>query len=277
MKGKLTKLVAVAAAAVLTLSLTGMLAACGGKDNKVVVTGSTSVQPLMKELRTAFLEKNKDVTVEIGGSGSSQGISDTEKGACDIGMISRALKDSEKSSFDGTKLCDDGIAVIVNKDSELENVTSEQVYNLYASNEAIGGITVAIHREEGSGTRDGFCELIENAEGKSLKKFAEEGGTFDNAETSNSTNVVMTTVAGATNKLGYVSLGSLNDTVKALKLDGAAPSVATVKDGSYKLQRPFVLVLKKGTELKGAAKRFWDFVFGEEGQAIVSAKGYIAL
>ena len=278
MKSKFGKIIACCASLTLAAALTCSLAACGKDEGAVTISGSTSVQPLMEKLEEAFEKKNKDVDIQVLGGGSSVGVSDAEKGTSDIGMVSRALKEKELEKLDGTKLCDDGIVLIVNKDSGVTNVTSDEVYNLYASGTAISTITIPVNRTAGSGTRDGFCELIKNAEGKTLKDFQAEGnGNSLQGEEQESTNVVITTVAGVKNKIGYISLGSLNDTVKAVSLDGVAPSVATIKDGSYKLQRPFVLATKKGAELSEAAQRFWDFIMGAEGQAIVTAQGYIAL
>lgn len=128
-----------------------------------------------------------------------------------------------------------------------------------------------VSREEGSGTRGAFIELFgieeKDESGNKIDKTTEE------AVTTNSTSVMMTTVAGDESAIGYISLGSLNTTVKALKIDGVAPSVATVKDGTYKIARPFNIVTKEG--ISAVAKDFIDFILSSEGQAVVEANGYI--
>lgn len=242
----------------------------GAGENEVIITGSTSVTPLMEKLAEAFEAKNQDVTIQITGSGSSQGIADAQKGACEIGMSSRALKAEELETLESIEICKDGIAIIVNKECELTDVTSEQVYNLYANGTAIGSVNTPVNRSNGSGTRDGFNELIKNAEGNSLKELKELKG-----ETQDQTGSVIERVAGAKNVMGYISLGSLNDRVKAVSLDGVEATVENIKAGEYKLQRPFVLAVKKGATLSDAAQRFLDFIQSEEGKRIIRDFGCI--
>lgn len=244
---------------------------CGTQGaQEVIITGSTSVTPLMEKLAEAFEAKNQDVTILITGSGSSQGIADAQKGACEIGMSSRALKAEELENLESIEICKDGIAIIVNNECELTNVTSQQVYDLYASGTAIGSINTPVNRSNGSGTRDGFNELIKNSEGNSLKELKELKG-----ETQDQTGSVIERVAGAKNVMGYISLGSLNDRVKAVSLDGVEPTVENIKAGTYKLQRPFVLAVKKGATLSDAAQRFLDFIKSEEGKKIIEEFGCI--
>ncbi len=256
---------------VAALTCAACFTACTGSDgSEIVITGSTSVTPLMEELAAAFEAKNQDVTIQITGSGSSQGIADAQKGACEIGMSSRALKDEELETLESIEICKDGIVIIVNKDCELTDVTSQQVYDLYAKGTAIGGVNTPMNRSNGSGTRDGFNELIKNAEGNSLKELKELKG-----ETQDQTGSVIERVAGAENVMGYISLGSLNDRVKAVSLDGVAATVENIKSGAYKLQRPFVLAVKKGAQLSDAAERFIDFIQSEEGKKIIADFGCI--
>ena len=270
MKGKkilMFAMVCVITAGICAAAFTG----CFGSDaNEVIITGSTSVTPLMEKLAEAFEAKNGDVTILITGSGSSQGIADAQKGACEIGMSSRVLKAEELETLESIEICKDGIAIIVNKDCELTDVTSDQVYNLYANGTAIGSVNTPVNRSNGSGTRDGFNELIKNSEGNSLKELKELKG-----ETQDQTGSVIERVAGAKNVMGYISLGSLNDRVKAVTLDGVAATVENIKSGDYKLQRPFVLAVKKDAELSDAAKRFLDFIQSEEGKKIIADFGCI--
>ena len=269
---KFRKLIILAAVCVTVATLGAFaFAGCGASNaQEVMITGSTSVTPLMEKLAEAFEAKNQDVTIQITGSGSSQGIADAQKGACDIGMSSRALKDEELETLESVEICKDGIAIIVNKDCELTNVTSAQVYGLYADGTAIGSVNTPVNRSNGSGTRDGFNELIKNENGDSLKELKELKG-----ETQDQTGSVIERVAGAKNVMGYISLGSLNERVKAVSLDGVAATVENIKSGEYKLQRPFVLAIKKGAELSDAAQRFLDFVQSEEGKKIIAEYGCI--
>ena len=269
---KFKKLFILAAICIITVTTcAAALAGCGADGaQEIVVTGSTSVTPLMEKLAEAFEAKNQEVTVLITGSGSSQGIADAQKGACEIGMSSRALKAEELETLESIEICKDGIAIIVNKESELTDVTSQQIYDLYASGMAIGSVNTPVNRSNGSGTRDGFNELIKNAEGDSLKELKELKG-----ETQDQTGSVIERVAGAKNVMGYISLGSINDRVKAVSLDGVQPTVENIKAGTYKLQRPFVLAVKKGATLSDAAQRFLEFIQSEEGKEIIEDFGCI--
>lgn len=269
---KIKKIVVLAAICVVAaVTCAAMFVGCGTSGaQEVIITGSTSVTPLMEKLAEAFEAKNQDVTILITGSGSSQGIADAQKGACEIGMSSRALKIEELENLESIEICKDGIAIIVNKNCELTNVTSEQVYDLYAQGTAIGNVNTPINRSNGSGTRDGFNELIKNADGNSLKELKELKG-----ETQDQTGSVIERVAGAENVMGYISLGSLNDRVKAVSLDGVEASVDNIMSGEYKLQRPFVLAVKKGATLSDAAQRFLDFIRSDEGKQIIRDFGCI--
>lgn len=258
----------------MTIALTcvSVFAACGNTgENEIIITGSTSVTSLMEKLAQEFEKQNSGVKILITGSGSSQGIADAQKGACEIGMSSRALKDEELKSLNSIEICKDGIVVIVNKDCELSNVTNEELYELYANGTAIGSVNTPINRSNGSGTRDGFNELIKNANGDSLKDLKELKG-----ETQDQTGSVIERVAEAKNVLGYISLGSLNDRVKALSLNGVAATVENIKAGEYSLQRPFVLATKKGATLSESAQKFLEFIQSEAGKKIISDNGYIA-
>lgn len=271
MKSKKILMAAIVCVAVAVTCLSVFAGCTGSGKNEVVITGSTSVTPLMEKLAEEFEKQNNDVTILITGSGSSQGIADAQKGACEIGMSSRALKEAELENLNSIEICKDGIAIIVNKENELTNVTSDEVYNLYANGTAIGNINTPINRSNGSGTRDGFNELIKNSEGNSLKELQELKG-----ETQDQTGSVIERVAGATNVMGYISLGSLNDRVKAVSLDGVEATVENIKAGTYKLQRPFVLATKKGATLSDAAQRFLDFIQSEQGKEIIREFGCIA-
>lgn len=268
-------------AVLLVFTLVAMVAVigCGKSENAadktgsnkpsgtVKVAGSTSVQPLVDDLADMFMEKNPDITVSVQGGGSSAGVESANQGTAQIGTSSRNLKDEEKGyGLTETVIAKDGIAVIINSANQADNLTLEQVKNIFNGEvkdwSEVGGkkgaITVVV-REEGSGTRGAFEEIV-------LK-----GGKFiANAVVQNSTGAIKTAVSNDPNAIGFISAGSVDSNVKALKVDDITPSETTILDGSYKISRPF-LFLTKG-EPDTATKAFIDFVLGEEGQKIVSEK-----
>jgi len=276
---------------VIILALGG-LAGCGAQESEpetgeeavevsgtVVTAGSTSVQPLSEELAAAFMDANTGITVEVQGGGSGQGIKAIVEKIADIGALSREVKDEEKASVtDIIVIAKDGVAVVVNPASTVENLTIEQIKQIYTGEitnwKEVGGEDapiVVVSREEGSGTRGAFTEIT-----KVMAK-NEAGEEVDNttkdALVQGSTGAVMQTVATTPNTIGYVSLGSLSDTVKALTVEGVAPSNETVLSGEYKISRPFNYVT--GGELTEAAQMYIDFVMSEEGQTIVEESGFI--
>ena len=265
------RIIGVILAVVLGITAMSGLAGCSNKQ-VVTVTGSSSVSPLMKELAAAFEAKNKNIAISVTTSDSTTGITDTLGDKNDFGMASRNLKSNE-SGVKATKICDDGVVLIVNNDSDLDSVTGEQIYELYANGTPIGSITAAITREEGSGTRDAFDGLIKNANSESLADVTSFSSVVG---IQNSTGYVMTEIASSSNKIGYISLGSLDNTVKAVKFNGVEASAENIKNGSYSLSRPFNVITKEGKTLSAAAQQFLDFILSEEGQAIV-AKKYIRL
>lgn len=252
----------------------------GGEPNSdavsgsVVIAGSTSVQPLSEELAAAFNDKYPDVKIDVQGGGSGQGIKSVQEGIADLGALSRELKDEEKSSVDKEiVIAKDGVAVIVNKDSGVEDLTLEQIKQIYTGEitnwSQVGGtdapITV-VSREEGSGTRGAFTEitgiLSKDASGN------EVDGTTKDALVQPSTGAVLQTVGNTPDTIGYVSLGSLNDTVKTVKVEGVEATDDNITAGTYPIQRPFLYVTSG--ELSAAAQAFVDFILSSEGQEIVS-------
>lgn len=235
----------------------------------LTIAGSTSVQPFSEVLAEAFQAKNPGVQVNVQGGGSSQGVEAAVSGAAEIGSLSRDLKDEEKAKANlvVTPIALDGIAVVVNPANKVAALKIEDVKNIYLGNiknwKELGGndapITI-VSREDGSGTRDAFSEIVMNKE-----------DILKTAIIQNSTGAVRTTVAGDKNAIGYVSLASLNQEVKALDLDGVKASEANVKNGSYKLQRPFIYITKDAPQ--GLSKAFIDFVLSDEGQQIIVEEG----
>ena len=240
----------------------------------VVIAGSTSVQPLSEELAEAFSDVNGDITVEVQGGGSGQGIKSIEDKIADLGALSREVKEEEKALIAAeTVIAKDGVAVVVNPDCGVSDLTLEQIRKIYTGEitnwSEVGGNDapiVVVTREEGSGTRGAFTEIT-----KVLSKDEagnEIDGTTTNAIVQGSTGAVKQTVASTPDSIGYISLGALDDTVKALNVEGVAPSNDTVLSGDYKISRPFIYV--SGEEVSPAAQAFLDFVLSDEGQAIVA-------
>ena len=276
------KLISITLAALMALSL---FAACGktndsndkANDSKTEVTGtvstdgSTSMEKVIMSLGESFQAKNKGISVGYNPTGSGSGITAVSEGRCDIGLSSRALKDDEKASgLKETVLALDGIAIIVNPENKVSVLTLEQIAKIYTGQitnwKEVGGDDaeiVLIGREAGSGTRDGFESITGT---KDSCKYRQE---------LTSTGDVITTVAGNPNAIGYASLASVKDSVKALSVGGVAPTEATVSDGTYAVQRPFVLVTKDGAELSAAAKLFFDYATGKDAAEIISAAGAV--
>ena len=283
------KFIALLLAAVLTLAL----AACGSKtdtntdanaDNtnddstKTTITGtvatdgSTSMEKVIGALSESFMANNADTTVTYNPTGSGSGITAVQEGTCDIGLSSRALKDEEKAAgLKETVLAYDGIAIIVHPDNPVSDLTIEQIAQLYTGEvtnwKDVGGNdaeVVLIGREAASGTRDGFESITGTKEKCQYRQEL------------TSTGDVITAVSQNPDAIGYASLASIKDSVKALNVDGVTPSEATVKDGSYKVQRPFVLVTVEGEALTPVAQAFFDYATSSDAAAIIAKAGAVA-
>lgn len=246
------------------------LTACGGNKNAVSTDGSTSMNKVIGGLSEAF-EADTGITVTYNATGSGAGIQAVQEGRCDIGLASRNLKNEEKANgLEETILAYDGIAIIVNPANTVNDLDLETIAKIYTGEiknwKEIGGKDaeiVLIGREAGSGTRDGF-ESITDTEDKC--KYRQE---------LTSTGDVITTVASNPNAIGYASLASVKDTVKALNVDGVKPSEATIKDGSYVVQRPFVLVTKTDVTLSESAQAFFNFITSEAAHEIIIEAGVV--
>ncbi|NMC28271.1 MAG: phosphate ABC transporter substrate-binding protein [Syntrophomonadaceae bacterium] len=259
-----------------------LVSGCGSKESaqtpapalagNLTIAGSTSVQPFSEVLAEQFMAQNKGVQISVQGGGSSVGIEAAVSGAANIGASSRALKDEEKNKgLVDTTIALDGIAIVVHPSNTVTNLKSEEVMNIYLGNiknwKEVGGpdapITI-VSREEGSGTRDAFTDLV-------MKK----KDIVKTAIIQNSTGAVRTTVAGDKNAIGYVSMASVTQEVRALSIDGVAANEANVKAGTYKIQRPFLYVTKGAPE--GLAKAFIDFVLSAEGQKLIVEEGAFSI
>ena len=237
----------------------------------VATDGSTSMEKVIGALSEAFMEANGKVTVTYNPTGSGTGIQAVQEGRCDIGLSSRGLKDEEKASgLKETVLAYDGIAVIVNPANPVEDLTLAQIADIYTGKitnwSELGGADseiVCIGREGGSGTRSGFEEIVDV---KDLCQYRQE---------LSSTGDVIATVAQNPGAIGYASLASVKDTVKAVKVGGVVPGEETVKDGTYAIQRPFVLVTKEGVTLGEAAQAFFDYAVSQDANPVVIAAGVV--
>jgi len=269
----------------LVLGLVSMsLAACGNKTEgegnaqtenvRIAISGSTSVGPLMEKLAESYEGKNEGVTIEINQVGSSAGIKDAINGVSEIGMASRELKDQEKAEVKGTAIAYDGIALIMNKSNTVKDLTMDQIKGIYTGRitnwkEIEGGKDapiVVVSREEGSGTRDAFQEII-GYESEELTK---------EAMISNGNGGVKETVVGNENAIGFVSFEYLDDAINVATVEGAEASAEAVKNSSYKISRPFNIVTKEGN-LTENGQKFIDFILGDEGQQIVADNKLIPL
>ena len=237
----------------------------------VATDGSTSMEKVIGALGEAFMEANSGVNFTYNPTGSGSGITAVSEGRCDIGLSSRALKDSEVASgLVGTVLAYDGIAVIVNPANTVEDLDIETIAKIYTGEitnwSEVGGADaeiVLVGREAGSGTRSGFEELTKTVD---KCKYRQE---------LTSTGDVITAVAQNPDAIGYASLASVKDSVKALKVAGVTPSEETVKDGTYLIQRPFVLVTKEGVELSPVAQAFFDYATKGQANDIITASGVV--
>ncbi len=267
---KFAKVFAVAAACAALTGSVAAFAGCGGSAESITITGSSSVTPLMEKLAAAY-EEDHDVRITVSQSSSGAGVTDTIAGNNDFGMASRAVTSDEMSQgVKGETLCNDGISLVVGKNCTASNITTAEVKALYSDNTpACGGvITAAVGRDEGSGTRDFFDEHFE------LDGYNSKVGT--QAETGN----VIETISNTTNSVGYISYGSLGSNssrIKALSLDGVECTLENLKNGSYVLCRPFVIVLSTSRELSEAAQGFYDYIMSDAAQSVISAEGYISI
>ena len=266
-------------AGALALSLLAGCGAGGGETTPqnaslagtVATDGSTSMEKVIGALGEAIENDHEGVTFTYNPTGSGSGITAVAEGRCDIGLASRALKDEEKAKgLKETTLALDGIAVIVHPDNAVKDLDLETVAKIYTGEitnwKELGGSDseiVLIGREAGSGTRDGFESITGTAE-KCLYR-----------QELTSTGDVITSVAGNPAAIGYASLASVKDTVRALSVNGVTPTEDTVKDGSYPVQRPFVLVTKEDKALSAAAQAFFDYATSPEAGEIISHAGAV--
>ncbi len=238
----------------------------------VATDGSTSMEKVIGALGEAFENQNDGVTFTYNPTGSGSGIQAVQEGRCDIGLSSRNLKEEEAAGgLEATILAYDGIAVIVSPENPVVDLDVETIAKLYTGEitnwKDVGGNdapVVLIGREAGSGTRDGFESITDTKEQCQYRQEL------------TSTGDVITAVAQNPDTIGYASLASLKDSVKAVTVGGVAPTEDTVKDGSYVIQRPFVLVTRKDTALSDAAQAFFEFATSPDAAELIANAGAVA-
>lgn len=259
--------------AALVAGLLGVLIwSCAGcsRARALNVVGSTSVAPPAEVLAANYHKQFPDRRmVHVQGLGSAQGVVSAENGMADIGTCSRDLKPEEKEQLTAVLIARDGLAVIVNNSNPLTNLTTKQIQDLFSGRvtnwKEVGGpdkdVTI-ISREEGSGTRESFMELMMKGETIS-----------PNALNQSSNGSVKALVTGDPNAISYMSLGEVGSEARALQVDGISPTVANILDGTYKFSRPF-LFLTKGAPSPDA-QQFIDYVLSTDGQDIIQKQGFV--
>ncbi len=267
--------------------LTGVMTGCGTNNSSgksetggkkaensqtVSTDGSTSMEKVIGFLSEAYMEENGDIKVTYNPTGSSSGIQAVSEGRCDIGLASRDLKEEEQADLTATVVAIDGIGIVINPDNPVADLSVEQVGRIYTGEisnwKEVGGKDapiVCIGREAASGTRDGFEEVTST---KDKCKYSQE---------LTSTGDVVQTVAGNPNAIGYASVASVNDSVKAVSIEGVEPTTEAIQDGQYKIQRNFVLVTKKDVSLSGAAQDFFDFATSEQADNLITQAGAVPI
>lgn len=249
----------------------------------LTLAGSTTVQPLAEKAGEAFMDVNPDVTIEVQGGGSSVGITAAADGTADIGNISREVKKEELEAnpeFQVFTVAKDGIAIVVNPDVKLENLTKEQVRDIFSGKitnfKEVGGpdapITVA-SREEGSGTRGAFQELVMQHKDASGNKVEDE--IVATAILQNSNGALRTTIAETPNSIAYLSFGYLDDSIVTVNIEGIEATVENVLNSTYPISRPLNMITNG--DPNPLAKAFIDFLFSDEGQAIAVEEGFITI
>lgn len=252
------------------LILPGLLTSCQRQHGGLSVVGSTSVEPFAEALAEEYMGHHRQEKIFVQGGGSSAGIQAVRTGAAEVGMSSRNLLDSEKDLI-AVPIIYDAIAVIVHPGNPLQDLSLEQVRKIFSAEitlwSELGGrnhpITL-VTREEGSGTRDAFQKLIMGEKEISLSALVQD-----------SNGAIRQVVTDDRNAVGYISLGLVNDRVKALKIDGIEPRVENIQDHRYKIVRPFLFVFKSNPQ--GLAKDFLDYILSPPGQKLLVQEGLVSM
>ena len=261
--------------------MAAVLSGCGagrqqtaGLSGSVSTNGSTSMDKVVGILSEQFMNDNPDVTVTYDATGSGTGIEAVANGTCDIGLASRPLREEEKAKgLSQTTIALDGIAIIVNENCPVEDLSVEQIASVFTGKindwEELGGNgeIVCIGREAGSGTRDGFESMTKTTDKCALKQEL------------TSTGAVITAVQNNQNAIGYASLAAAEgqDGIKILAVEGVPCSAENITNGSYVIQRPFNLITKDGGTLSEAAQAFFDYVVSAEAAELITEAGAVPM
>ena len=238
---------------------------CSSNSGSIVVGGSTSVEPLAKSLADTYMADNSDVKIGVQGGGSSAGVKGCAEGLLDIGMASREVKDSEKSEWPeilSTPIAIDGVAIVVHPSNSLANLSIEEARGIFA--EGSNDTWTVINREEGSGTREVF-----------EKKIMDDVDVASNAEFLSSNGAVKQKIASTPNAIGYISLGYVDSSVKAITVDSVVCNAANCRSGSYAISR-YLNFITTG-EPEGLSKLFIEYCLSDAGQKVVEEERYIKL
>lgn len=255
---------------VITLLFVMSLSGCSKREAGVVIAGSTSVQPYAEILAEEFEQLYQSSEIDVQGGGSAAGITAAESGTADIGMSSRNLKDPElERGLWWVEIARDGLAIIVHPDNLMKDLTFEQIRDIYSGKilnwNQVGGRDAEIHliaREEGSGTRTAFEDLLMDGQRITPKAIVQ-----------NSNGSVKQLVSNDQDAVGFISLGLVNHQVRALRLNGVAATHENIVNGTYELYRPFLFIAK--SKPTGAVEQFIEFVLSDEGQQTLAQKGLI--
>lgn len=233
------------------------------KPEKITIVGSTSMQPMVEKLAAEYQKQKPNVNITVQGGGSAVGLKSVQDGTAEIGMYSSKPKENDTQGISQYLIANDGIVIIVNKaNNNTTDLTTDQVKAIFAGNNST--FTV-VTREEGSGTRDAFISLVMGGKnGTNITK---------SAIVQSSTEAIQQAVKGNPNAIGFISLADLSGDVKAVKIGGVTPSAATVKDGTYKIQRPFIFLTKGNAT--GATLDFINWCLSPAGQKIVEESGAV--
>lgn len=244
-------------------------------SDQVTAAGSTSVTPFAEQLAEGFMAAHRGMLINIQGIGSTAGIQATEIGAADIGMSSRSLEGDETQKLLPIPIALDAMAIIVNPANPVRNLSLEQVRRIYAGKilnwQEVGGnnaLITLVNREAGSGTRGAFEELAMGKHGPKMS---------DRSLRQGSNGAVRAVVAGDPNAIGYISLGIVNNQVRALSVDQTEPSSANIHAGRYRLVRPFLFLIRKGTIPSRLSEEYMKYVLSDEGQQTLVKAGLIAV
>jgi len=254
----------------LVIPMVFILSSCSETEAGMILAGSTSVQPFAESLSEEFMKLHPEIVIDVMGGGSSAGVKSAQTNTADIGMSSRNLKEEEKELW-SVEIARDGLTIIVHPDNPISNLSIKQVQDIYAgviTNWAqVGGNDAKIHiitREEGSGTRSAFEDLIM------------DGVEIDPRSIVQDSNGTVRLLTGDDpNAIGYISLGLVDEQVKAMWLDGVEPTHENVVNGTYNISRPFLFV--SNGEPTGDVKLFIDYVLSEEGKALLNAEGLVTI